>query len=67
MTDTNDSDYQAGWASAVTGEYPKCQCGAASVYKKEPNYDYLHSSWCPLYLSPNWLDELNKNQKDKEK
>lgn len=39
---------------------PKCECGAAKVYAKEPNLEYLHAIYCPLYLDPDWINKLNK-------
>jgi hypothetical protein len=38
---------------------PKCNCGANKTYSREPNLEYLHAPYCDLYLSPNWIDNLN--------
>ena len=42
----------------------KCECGANKTYAGYPNLEYLHSYWCPLYLDPNWLDKINKQEKN---
>jgi hypothetical protein len=60
---------QAAWSHAVGTDYyrnTRCECGASKVFKDAPNLEYLHSHWCPLYLDPNWLDKLKKEQKDAE-
>lgn len=59
---------QQAWALATGANgVAQCQCGAAKVYAKEPNLEYLHQDYCPLYLSPNWINELNKELKDEWK
>jgi len=49
-SDINDPwDYN----TQPTYEPKKCECGASKVYVKEPNKEYLHADYCPLYLKPN--------------
>lgn len=59
----------------MASEYPnltswtnnKCECGSHKTYAGYPNLEYLHSDWCPLYLDPNWLDKINKQEKESKK
>ena len=56
---------QDRWAGVVSsGKDATCQCGSEITYKGAKNLEYLHSSFCPLFLDPNWLDKLNKELRD---
>lgn len=62
-------DSDDGYVNSITMAYeeyakklamPKCECGAAKVYANEPNLEYLHATYCPLHLAPDWINKLNK-------
>ena len=59
-----NESYQKAWAEASGyNQGPTCQCGASKVHAKEPNLEYLHQPYCPLYLDPNWIQNLKKEIK----
>jgi len=43
---------------------PKCECGASKVYANEPNLEYLHATYCPLHLDPDWINKLKKENSE---